>query len=202
LLASQSIIFSGGGAQKKLESLPQAQFLSHWLRELFGHFPCHMGFRVKTYVSAPIQMTIMVMATITERSKWRKMSIVEKMAEASAEREAHRRVQDDKNRQLEAALRAIEEESARENHSVTETKKTLLTDDATDRNVQRLKAERRREVERETGALELQERLSHTWHSLELNSTAHQLDAWCNECGCLHTSVVVNGGGGGEDDHL
>jgi len=57
---------------------------------------------------------------------------------------------------------------------------------------QRRREERLREVERETASNQLKERLASTWYNLELNSTAHELDQWCVECGCIHTSDVVN----------
>ena len=57
---------------------------------------------------------------------------------------------------------------------------------------QRRREERLREVERETASNQLKERLTSTWYNLELNSTAHELDQWCVECGCIHTSDIVN----------
>ena len=54
----------------------------------------------------------------------------------------------------------------------------------------------KRQVERETSRLETQERLAEVWYTLELNSNAHELEEWCDMCGCLHTIFVVS-----DDDH-
>jgi len=59
------------------------------------------------------------------------------------------------------------------------------------REEKRMREERLREVGRETASENLKERLATTWHNLELNSTAHELDQWCMECGCIHESDVV-----------
>jgi len=56
----------------------------------------------------------------------------------------------------------------------------------------RRKEERTREIERDTAGNEYKERIERAYHELELNSTAHELDAWCVECGCIHESDVVN----------
>jgi len=56
----------------------------------------------------------------------------------------------------------------------------------------RRKEERLREIEQDTRSNEYKERIERAYHELELNSTAHELDAWCVECGCIHESDVVN----------
>ena len=127
----------------------------------------------------------------------RKNSIIEKMAASLAEKEAHQRLQAEKDRKLEAALKAIEDASAKESHGIEETKQTLVSEfmdsSLARRTEQRIRGERRREIERETGNPDLEERLVRTYQTLELNSTAHELDKWCHECQCIHISDVVNG---------
>ncbi len=56
----------------------------------------------------------------------------------------------------------------------------------------RRKEERLKEIERETASNEYKERIERAYYELELQSTAHELDAWCVECGCIHESDVVN----------
>jgi len=56
----------------------------------------------------------------------------------------------------------------------------------------RRKEERLREIERETASNEYKERIERAYHELELQSTAHELDEWCEECGCIHESDIVN----------
>ncbi len=130
------------------------------------------------------------------RSSSGKNSIMEKMAAVLAEQEAHRRRQEEKDRQLEAALKAIEDASAKESYGIEETRQTLVNEfkdsSLSRRTERRIRGERRREIERETGNPELEERLVRTYHTLELNSTAHELDQWCNECNCIHIADVVN----------
>lgn len=114
------------------------------------------------------------------------------MAQEEAEREAHRQRQEEKDRQFRAALAAIEQVSAHETHGLEETKRSLKESFASRKDENRRREERLREVERETASGELKERLAVTWQDLELNSRAHELDTWCAECGCIHTSDVVN----------
>ena len=122
----------------------------------------------------------------------KKKSIAEKMAEAEEERQAHRRRQEEKDAQFKAALEAIAIDSAKETHSLAETKRSLEENFESRRDELKRRQERLREVERETAGDSLKERLANTWHNLELNSTAHELDSWCQECGCIHTSDIVN----------
>ena len=122
----------------------------------------------------------------------KKKSVLEKMAEEEEERQAHRRRQEEKDAQFKAALEAIAIDSAKETHSLAETKRSIKQSFESRRGELKRRQERLREVERETSGDSLKERLANTWHNLELNSTAHELDSWCQECGCIHTSDVVN----------
>ena len=56
----------------------------------------------------------------------------------------------------------------------------------------RRKEERLREIERDTASNEDKERIERAYYELELQSTAHELDEWCEECGCIHESDIVN----------
>ena len=100
--------------------------------------------------------------------------------------------QEEKDREFKAALALIAAKSAKESHGLDETKKSLQTWSATKRTEKQLRMDRQREIYRDTSSESFQERLVSTFHNLELNSTAHELDEWCHECGCLHTSFVVN----------
>lgn len=124
----------------------------------------------------------------------KKKTLLERMAQIEAEKEAHRAMQAEKDRKFKAALAAIETQSVRETYTLDDTKRELREsfEMSGRKEEKRRREERLREVERETASNELKERLAMTWHNLELNSTAHELDAWCAECGCIHTSDVVN----------
>lgn len=123
-----------------------------------------------------------------------KKSILDRLAQEEAERQAHRQLQEEKDRQFKAALAAIATTSAKESHGIEETKHDLIESFRMSgrKEERRRREERLREVERETASENLKERLAMTWHNLELNSTAHELDAWCAECCCIHTSDVVS----------
>ena len=56
----------------------------------------------------------------------------------------------------------------------------------------RRKEEHLREIEQETASNEYKERIERAYCELELLSTAHELDEWCEECGCIHESDIVN----------
>ena len=77
-------------------------------------------------------------------------------------------------------------------HARLHTFRSLEEKSASRKDILRRREERLREVDRETSGDSLKERLGQTWHDLELNSRSHELDAWCQECGCIHTSDVVN----------
>ena len=123
-----------------------------------------------------------------------KSRLLERMASIEAEKLEHQRRQEEKDRQFKEALAAIETQSAKDTHSVLHTKREYNKNVKTSgrREQKRLRDERLREVERETASNELKERLASTFAELELNSNARELDAWCNECGCIHESEVVN----------
>jgi len=127
-----------------------------------------------------------------------KKSLIERMAEAEEE---HRRQMEEKDRAFKAAMEAIDKqfnshkdkEDQRWN-TLDETKAELRESFKNSglREEKRIKEERLREVERHTASSELKERLTSTWYNLELQSNAHELDQWCVECGCIHTSDIVN----------
>ena len=56
----------------------------------------------------------------------------------------------------------------------------------------RRKEEHLREIEQETASNEYKKRIERAYYELELQSTAHELDEWCEECGCIHESDIVN----------
>lgn len=63
---------------------------------------------------------------------------------------------------------------------------------AADRRISELKKERQKSMQLDSReSNELLSRLSQTFRTLELNSNAHELDAWCDECCCIHTSDVL-----------
>ena len=116
-------------------------------------------------------------------------SILDKMAQVEKEKEEHRRIQAEKDRQFRDTLEAIERENS---HKLADAKKSFAMHSALNKKIEKKrKEERQRQVERETASDSFKERLASTYHSLELNSTASNLDAWCQECGCIHTSDVV-----------
>ena len=121
-------------------------------------------------------------------------SLLDKMAQLEAEKEEQRRLEAEKDRppldRLREALDATPEVSY--SHKLAETKKSFAMHSALNKKIEKKrKEERQRQVERETASDSFKERLASTYHSLELNSTASNLDAWCHECGCIHTSDVV-----------
>lgn len=120
-----------------------------------------------------------------------------KLEEADAEREEHRRIQAEKDRLFKEALEAIAKKSANDLHGLDETKKSLYECHEIKQKEQRkTREERLRQVGRDTSRQETQERLAQAWYNLELNSNAHELEEWCDMCGCLHTIFVVS-----DDDH-
>ena len=126
--------------------------------------------------------------TLFDMSK-KSSTILEKMAQAEAEREEHRRLQDDKDRQFRLTMEAIERENS---HKLADAKKSMAMHSALNKKIElKRKEERLRQVTRETASDELKERLASTFHNLELNSRQDNLEAWCQECGCIHTSDVV-----------
>lgn len=85
-------------------------------------------------------------------------------------------------------------ESASRNHSIHQTKLELAA------NTEKRAAKRLAQVKEETKkAMQLDDqasaqvlhRLASTYRTLELATTAHELDLWCKECGCVHTADVV-----------
>jgi len=122
--------------------------------------------------------------------------LLERMASIEAERQEHMKRQEEKDRLFKEAMASIETQSAKDTHSIKNTTKTLKRNIkfSGKREVESLKKERQREVERDTASNEFKERLASTFAGLEVNSRAHELDEWCNECGCIHESDVVNGG--------
>ena len=133
------------------------------------------------------------MARNHENLHRKKPSILMKMAAIEAERDQHLKIQAEKDRMFMEALESIAKKSAHDRHGLDETKKSLYECyEIKKKNEQRTREERLRQVERETQSEALQERLSQTWYNLELNSNAAELEEWCDKCGCLHTSFVVN----------
>ena len=122
----------------------------------------------------------------------RSNAVLERLAAQEAEVLAHRSVQDAKDKEFAEFLKSIELESAKAAHSIENAKKSLKEDSSTERKVQSIKAERQRSIENMTSSLEMATRICRTFRTLELNSNARELEQFCVDCGCIHTSDVLN----------
>ena len=67
------------------------------------------------------------------------------------------------------------------------------TERRTLKRVEQIQTYRRRyDIEPTTSSEETAYRICETFRTLELNSTANELDQFCENCGCVHTIDVVN----------
>ena len=67
------------------------------------------------------------------------------------------------------------------------------TEKRTLRRVQEIQNFRRKfDIEANTSNEETAFRICETFRTFELNATAHELDQFCVNCGCVHTIDVVN----------
>jgi len=120
-----------------------------------------------------------------------------KLEEADAEREEHRRIQAEKDRLFKEALEAIAKKSANDLHGLDETKKSLYECHEIKQKEQRkTREERLRKASGKRYFKTRNTRKTGPSYNLELNSNAHELEEWCDMCGCLHTIFVVS-----DDDH-
>ena len=80
-------------------------------------------------------------------------------------------------------------------YSVENTKQNLQqdTEKRTLKRVEEIQNFRRKfDIEATTSGEETAYRICETFRTLELNSTANELDQFCVNCGCVHTIDVVN----------
>jgi len=80
-------------------------------------------------------------------------------------------------------------------YSVENTKQNLKqdTEKRTLKRVEEIQNFRRKfDIEATTGSDETAYRMCETFRTLELNSSANELDQFCVNCGCVHTIDVVN----------
>lgn len=142
---------------------------------------------------------------------------VKKAAAVAAEIANHKARQELKDKEFAELLQSIERQSAQRNHSIKvftfsskkmsalsgnldlefefqDTKSALASHPltASAKKISELKREREKSMQLDSKeSAELLGRLAATYRTLELNSTAHELDAWCEECGCVHVKDVV-----------
>ena len=106
----------------------------------------------------------------------------------------HRAEQDAKDKKFFEMLKSIEMESAGRNHSVNATKEALVSNSKAEaeKKLAKVQEENKRSLQLDDKASqELLGRLAETFRTLELASSAHELDQWCDACGCIHTADVV-----------
>jgi len=124
--------------------------------------------------------------------KSRPKAILERMAAQEAEALEHKLRQDAKDREFAEFLRSIEGESTKAAAVVAEAKAALAdAGEHDERKVRLMKEERQRSIENITNSLEMAERLCTTFRTLELNSSAVELEQFCVDCGCVHTIDVL-----------
>jgi len=124
--------------------------------------------------------------------KGRPKAILERMAAQEAEAMEHKLRQDAKDREFAELLRSIEGESTKAAAVVAEAKAALAdAGEHDDRKVRLMKEERQRSLENISNNLEIAERMCNTYRTLELNSSAVELEEFCVDCGCVHTVDVL-----------
>ena len=80
-------------------------------------------------------------------------------------------------------------------HNVEDTKQTLKkeSEKRTLKRVEEIQNHRRKyDIEATMSHEETAYRVCEAFRTLELNSTANELDQFCSDCGCVHTIDVVN----------
>jgi len=130
-----------------------------------------------------------------DRKNKRRSTILDKLAADAAEKSNRKAIQDAKDKEFLEQLREIEASSTKSLYNVEDTKQNLKedTEKRTLRRVQEIQNFRRKfDIEANTSSEETAFRICETFRTFELNATAHELDQFCVNCGCVHTMDVVN----------
>ena len=89
----------------------------------------------------------------------------------------------------------LQASSTKSLYNLEDTKQNLKedTEKRTLRRVQEIQSFRRKfDIEANTANEETAFRICESFRNFELNATAHELDQFCVNCGCVHTIDVVN----------